>query len=157
PLPLGTDELPLAGSMMTNQRTVYNAVCAHGASLARSGYRYIVVTNGHGGPRHASSLEAAGRWVSRKFKCNMLTPSIKALHSRSTGQRFEKVEAQLGRALTEHEKANLVGGEHAGGWETSFMLAQNPELVEPIYPQLGPDGPPEIPWIKRLGDVVGAQ
>lgn len=154
-LPLGTDELPLAGSMTTNQRTVYNAVCAHGASLARAGYRYVVVTNGHGGPRHASGLEGACRWVSKKFGIEMFTPSIKALHAIITGQRFAEVEAQLGRPLSEHEKANLVGGEHAGGWETSFMLAQNPELVEPIYPQLGHDGPPHVPWIERLGHRIG--
>jgi creatinine amidohydrolase len=154
-LPLGTDELPLAGSMTANQRTVYNAVCAHGASLAHAGYRYIVVTNGHGGPRHASGLEAACRWVSRKFRVEMFTPSIKALHAIITGQRFVEVEAQLGRPLTDHEKANLVGGEHAGGWETSFMLAQNPELVEPNYQQLGRDAPPHVPWIERLGARIG--
>src|SRR5437773_10422196 len=34
PLPLGTDELPLAGSMNASQRTVYAAVSAHGSSLA---------------------------------------------------------------------------------------------------------------------------
>ena len=154
-LPLGTDELPLAGSMTANQRTVYSAVCAHGASLARAGYRYIVVTNGHGGPRHASGLEAACRWVSRKFGVEMFTPSIKALHAIITGQRFAEVEAHLGRPLTDHEKANLVGGEHAGGWETSFMLAQNPELVDPNYQQLGHDAPPHVPWIERLGERIG--
>jgi creatinine amidohydrolase len=155
PLPLGTDELPLAGSMTTNQRTVYNAVRAHGTSLAKSGYRYIVVTNGHGGPRHASGLEAACRWVSKKHGVEMFTPSIKALHGIITGQRFTEVETQLGRALTDHEKANLVGGEHAGGWETSFMLAQNPELVEPNYQQLGHDGPPHVPWIESIGRTLG--
>lgn len=155
-LPLGTDELPLAGSMWTNQRTVYNAVCGHGASLARAGYRYIVVTNGHGGPRHAAGLEAACRWVSRKFGIEMFTPSIKALHAIITGQRFAAVEAHLGRPLTEHEKAHLVGGEHAGGWETSFMLAQSPELVEPNYTELGRDAPPHVAWIERLGQRVAA-
>src|SRR5512136_1711640 len=44
PLPLGTDELPLAGSMNASQRTVYAAVSAHGRSLVRAGYRYIVLT-----------------------------------------------------------------------------------------------------------------
>jgi creatinine amidohydrolase/Fe(II)-dependent formamide hydrolase-like protein len=125
--------------------------------LARAGYRYVVVTNGHGGPRHASGLEAACRWVSKKFSIDMFTPSIKALHGIITGQRFTEVEAHLGRPLTDHEKANLVGGEHAGGWETSFMLAQHPELVEPNYAQLTHDAPPHVPWIERLGMAVGNQ
>jgi hypothetical protein len=101
------------------------------------------------------TLEAACRWVSRKHGVEMFTPSIKALHGIITGQRFTEVEAQLGRVLTAHEKANLVGGEHAGGWETSFMLAQNPELVEPIYPQLNHDGPPHVPWIEGVGKAIG--
>jgi len=154
PLPLGTDELPLAGSMNASQRTVYSAVTAHGASLARAGYRYVVVTNGHGGPRHAAALEAACRKVSRKFGIDMFTPSIKALHAIITGQRFTEVEAALGRSLRDEEKTNLVGGEHAGGWETSFMLAQSPELVEPNYPELGPARPPEVRWIAASGDVI---
>ena len=156
PLPLGTDELPAAGSMNAKQRTVYDAVRAHGTSLARAGYRFIVVTNGHGGPRHAAGLEAACRWVSRKFAVSMFTPSIKALHAIISGRRFEEVEAVLGRSLSQEEKTNLVGGEHAGGWETSFMLAQNPGLVEPIFRQLGHDEPPRIPWIVRLGDTLTA-
>ena len=66
PLPLGTDELPLAGTMHTNQRTVFTGVRNHGESLAKAGLQYIVVTNGHGGPRHAAALEAACREVTRK-------------------------------------------------------------------------------------------
>jgi creatinine amidohydrolase len=156
PLPLGTDELPLAGSMTTNQATVYNAVVAHGASLARGGYRYVVVTNGHGGPRHAAALEAACRKVSRKFGIDMFTPSIKALHAIITGQRFTAVEAILGRSLSDEEKTNLVGGEHAGGWETSFMLAQSPELVEAGYEKLQRDAPPKIGAVVALGDRIGS-
>lgn len=81
----------------------------------------------------------------------MITPSALALHAIITGQRFEAVEAKLGRKLTEDEKANLVGGEHAGGWETSFMLAQNPELVEPSYPSLEKTAPPALRPLAALG------
>jgi creatinine amidohydrolase len=152
PLPLGTDELPLAGSMNASQRTVYNAVAAHGTSLARAGYRYVAVTNGHGGPRHAAALEAACRRVSGRRGVHMFTPSILVLHGLVSGRRFDAVEAALGRTLSEHERANLVGGEHAGGWETSFMLAQNPELVESDYPSLGHAAPPPLQPLARWGE-----
>ncbi len=152
-LPLGTDELPLAGSMNANQRTVYRAVRAHGDSLARAGYRYIVVTNGHGGPRHAAALEAACRAVSRARGIHMFTPSIAVLHALITGRRFAALETALGRSLTEAERKGLLEGEHAGGWETSFMLAQNPELVEPGWESLAHDCPPQPRVLVALGEV----
>src|SRR3990172_217093 len=57
-LPLGTDELPLPGSIDGTQQTVYRALLAYGASLAKAGVGYAVVTNGHGGPRHAAAIQA---------------------------------------------------------------------------------------------------
>ncbi len=155
-LPLGTDELPLAGSMSTSQRTLYNALRAHGRSLARAGYKYVVVTNGHGGPRHAAALEAACRAVTRKHGIQMFAPSTAVLHSIITGRRFAAVEASLGRALSEDEKASLVGGEHAGGWETSFMLAQHPELVEAEYSQLARNGPPPLRPVAAAGEMIAS-
>ncbi len=151
-LPLGTDELPLAGSMNASQRTVYRAVLAHGASLARAGYRYVVLTNGHGGPRHAAALEAACRRVSKRHRIHMFTPSILALHRIITGQCFPAVEALLGRPLCDGERQGLLAGEHAGSWETSFMLADRPELVESNYGQLGLGGPPAFTPLQTIGE-----
>ena len=154
PLPLGTDELPLAGSMNASQRTVYGALMAHGRSLARAGYRYIVLTNGHGGPRHAAALEHACRRISKRHGVQMFTPSIVALHRIVTGQRLETVESLLGRTLSDAEKHGLLNGEHAGSWETSFMLAEKPELVEPNYAQLPLDAPPHFKPLAALGDRI---
>ena len=81
----------------------------------------------------------------------MITPSALALHAIITGQRFAAVEARLGRVLSAEEKANLVGGEHAGGWETSFMLAENPALVEAEYPHLQRNAPPPLRPVAVLG------
>jgi creatinine amidohydrolase len=151
-LPLGTDELPLAGSMNASQRTVYGALMAHGRSLVRAGYRYIVLTNGHGGPRHAAALEHACHRISKRYGVHMIVPANPALYRITTGQRFELVESLLGRALTDAERSGLLAGEHAGTWETSFMLAENPELVEPCYRNLHTDGPPALAPLSRLAD-----
>jgi creatinine amidohydrolase len=154
PLPLGTDELPLAGSMNVDQRTVFEAVRRHGDSLARAGFRYVVVTNGHGGPRHASALEAACRRVSRKRGIQMFTPSIAVLHALITGKRFAEVETLLGRSLSADEREGLLAGEHAGGWETAFMLVQQPELIERDWRQLGLDRPPTFRPLQCAGDTL---
>jgi len=153
-LPLGTDELPLAGSMNAKQRTLYGALMAHGRSLVSAGYRYIVLTNGHGGPRHASSLEHACHRISKRYGVHMVVPSNPALFAITTGLRMEQTEALLGRALTDGERAGLLAGEHAGTWETSFMLAQNPDLVDPCYRELHTDGPPAFKPLARLGEHV---
>lgn len=152
PLPLGTDELPLAGSMNASQRTVYGALTAHGRSLAEAGYRYIVLTNGHGGPRHAAAIEHACRRISKKHGVQMFSPSILTLHRIITGQRFDAVESLIGRSLSEGERHGLLNGEHAGGWETAFMLAQNPSLVEDNWRELKLDKPPVFAPLARVGE-----
>jgi creatinine amidohydrolase/Fe(II)-dependent formamide hydrolase-like protein len=151
PLTVGTDELPLPGSMHVSQPTLYGVLTAQGRSLAEAGYRYAVLTNGHGGARHAAALEAACRAVSRRHGIHMFTPSNPVLYAIMSGRRFDAIEAALGRPLTGDERTYLVGGEHAAGWETSFLLAERPELVDPSYQELGPDGPPAFRPVVVVG------
>jgi creatinine amidohydrolase len=161
PLALGTDELPLAGSINSPSRTVFRAVRALGSELARAGFRYVMITNAHGGPRHAAALEAACRAVSRRNRVAMFTPSIRALHRMVSGQMLPEVEAFLGRELSDDERHGLVSGEHAGTWETSWYLAQRPELVAPEYSKLEEDHPPPLRplvWLaERLGGSADAE
>jgi len=156
PLPLGTDELPLAGSMNATQRTVYGALMAHGRSLVRAGYRYIVLTNGHGGPRHVAALEHACHRISKRYGVHMIVPSNPALYHITTGQRMEQAASLLGRPFTDAETRGLLAGEHAGTWETAFMLAENPQLVEECYRDLQTDGPPALKPLLRLGERLVA-
>jgi len=82
----------MGGSMSVPPGTLYRAVVSHGRALAKAGYGFVVVTNGHGGPRHAAGLEAACRWVSRRHRIAMFTPSTAVLHRIVTGGRFELTE-----------------------------------------------------------------
>jgi creatinine amidohydrolase/Fe(II)-dependent formamide hydrolase-like protein len=108
--------------MNGTQREVYRVLLSHGASLAQAGYRYVVVTNGHGGARHASGLEAACREVSRRHGIEMFTPAAAVLREIITGPRFDRLETVLGRPLTAQERAGLLTGEHAATMETSLIL-----------------------------------
>jgi creatinine amidohydrolase len=156
PLALGADELPLRGSMNTPAGTLYRALVAQGRALAKAGYGFVVVTNGHGGPRHAAALEAACRYVSRRWRIAMFTPSIAVLHRIITGGRLALTESLLGRTLTDRERHGLGIGEHAGAWETSFMLAQDPSLVGE-HASLGPLAPPRWRPLARIGDRLAAR
>ena len=150
-LPLGTDELPLPGSVDGTQQTVYRALLAHGASLAKAGFGYAAVTNGHGGPRHASALAAACRRASRRHAIQMFSPSIAVLYGIVAGPRHDQLEANLGRPLTEKERQGLLHGEHAGTMETSFALAERADQVDPTYRELEQDGPPPFRPLAAAG------
>lgn len=150
-LPVGTDELPLAGSMNVPPHALYRVLWGHAQSLARAGYRYIAVTNGHGGPRHAAALEYVCRKASQRYGIQMFTPANVVLHRVVTGQRFAAIEELLGRPLSEQEKDGLSRGEHAGGWETAFQLAANGDLVEPNWRDLECADPPKWQPLARLG------
>ena len=155
PIPIGTDELPLPGSLNTPARVAYQVVLAFGKQLARAGFRYIVLTNAHGGPRPAAALEAACRRISRRYGISMITPSIRALHRMVTGELFEQVEERIGRRLRDDEREGLLSGEHAGTWETSWYLAQRPELLGPEYKNLPGDQPPQVGFLAALGRGIG--
>ena len=152
PLPLGTDELPLAGSMNAAQRTVYGAVMAHGRSLVRAGYRYIVLTNGHGGPRHASALEHACRRISKRYGVHMIVPSNLALYRIITGQRMEQVEALLGRPLTAAERAACSPVSTRARGRRRSCSPRTRTLVEPAIATCTLDGPPAFTPLARLGE-----
>ena len=136
------------------QQTVYRALLAHGASLAQAGYGYAVVTNGHGGPRHAAALEAACRAVSRRHDIEMFSPSIAVLYGIVAGGRHEQLEANLGRPLTDEERQGLLHGEHAGTMETSFALAERPDQVDGTYRELEQLGPPPFGPLAVAGKAV---
>ncbi len=153
-LPLGTDELPLPGSIDGTQQTVYRALLAFGVSLDKAGFGYAVLTNGHGGARHASALEAAGRRVGKRHKIRMFSPSIAVLHGIVAGGRHEQLEANLGRPLKAAERQGLLHGEHAGTMETSFALAERPDQVEAVYTNLTQDNPPSFKPLATVGRGV---
>lgn len=155
-LPLGTDELPLPGSIDGTQQTVYRALLALGASLDKAGFGYAVVTNGHGGARHAAALEAACRRVATKGRIQMFSPSIAVLYGIVAGGRHPQLEAVLGRPLREEERRGLLGGEHAGTMETSFALAERPQQVDPVYKTLRQDNPPAFKPLALAGRGLAA-
>lgn len=157
PLTIGADELPLRGSMDAPAGAVYRVLRAHGRSLARAGFGTAVVTNGHGGPRHAAALERACLRASRRDGIRMVTPSIAVLHRVITGGRNGRVEELLGRPLDDRERRALAIGEHAGAWETSFALAGDPAGVDPCWRMLGPLAPPPFRPLAALGARFGGR
>ena len=137
-LPIGASAFDHAGTLLARARTVRNAALDYGAALARHGFRYILVTNGHAGPRHVVALEEAAAVVSRRYGARMLSVSGPVLWKFLRGKFDDRLEPLLGRPLTEAEREAMRGDAHGGLWETSLLMRVRPSLVNPAYAQLAP-------------------
>lgn len=135
-LPIGASAFDRAGTLLVRARTVRNATLGYGAALARHGFRYLIVLNGHGGPRHLVALEEAAKAVSRRYKVRMFSVSGLVLWNFMRGRYTDRLEAMLGRPFSAAEREALRGDTHAGMWETSLILLLRPDLVNPIYTAL---------------------
>lgn len=138
PLPFGASAFDHAGTLRVRARTVRNATLDYGAALARHGFRYILVTNAHAGPRHVVALEEAAAVVTRRYGVRMFSVSGPVLWKVLRGSFTERLEPLLGRPLTEEEREALGGDAHGGLWETSLLLRARPELVDDSRKDLPP-------------------
>ena len=108
PLPIGASAFDHAGTLLVRARTVRNAALDYGAALARHGFRYILVTNGHAGPRHVVALEEASAVVSRRYGARMLSVSGPVLWKFLRGKFNERLES----LLRHRAPAQLFAPEH---------------------------------------------
>ncbi len=159
-LPVGASALEHAGTLLVRARTVRNVALDYGAALARQGFRYILLSNAHGGPRHVVALEEAAAVVSRRYGVRMLSLSGLVLWKVLRGRFSDRLEPILGRALTEDEREALRGDAHGGLWETSLILLIRPELVNASFSGLPPQRFSLLEALKknyplRLGNQTG--
>lgn len=160
PVPLGASAFDEPGTLLARARTVRNLTIDYGAALARHGFRFILVTNGHGGPRHIVALEEAAAVVTRRYGVRMLSLSGPVVWQVLRGGFTERLEASLGRPFTPEEREALRGDAHAGLWETSLILRIRPELVSPEFTRLPAMRFPVLDALRhnyplRLGNKLG--
>jgi len=137
-LPLGCFTFHAAGTLNVRQRVVRDAVVDYGESLARSGFRHVIVANGHAGPTHLAALDEASAIVSRRWGIRMASLSGHLVWQFRSGRFLDRVEAALGRPLADGEREAFADDAHAGWWETSMMLLLRPDLVDGAWSTLPP-------------------
>ncbi|HXH84201.1 MAG TPA: creatininase family protein, partial [Candidatus Tectomicrobia bacterium] len=137
-LHLGSFTFDAAGTIRVRQRVVRDALVDYGASLARAGFRYLLVANGHAGPGHLTALEEAAAIVSRRHRVAMASFTGHLAWAFLRGRYVDRIEAALGRPLTAAERAAFAEDAHGGWWETSLMLLLRPDLVDGAYRSLPP-------------------
>ncbi|HVQ75624.1 MAG TPA: creatininase family protein [Candidatus Binatia bacterium] len=146
-LHLGTFTFNATGTIRVRQRVVRDAVVDYGRSLARSGFRHILVANGHGGPGHLVALEEASAIVSRRHGVTMASLTGALAWQFLRGGFRERIEQKLSRPLTAAERQAFADDAHGGLWETSIMLCLRPDLVDPGFRDLPPA---RYPLARRL-------
>jgi creatinine amidohydrolase len=137
-LHLGSFTFDTVGTIRVRQRVVRDVVIDYGDSLARAGFRHILIANGHGGPGHLVALEEAAAAVSRRRGVTMASLSGHLVWQFIRGRYLGSIETALGRSLSEHERRAFSEDAHGGWWETSAMLLLKPHLVHESYRQLPP-------------------
>ena len=137
-LHLGSFTFDAVGTVSVRQRVVRDALVDYGASLARAGFRFILVANGHGGPGHLTALEEAAAIVSRRHRILMASFTGHLAWQFLRGRYLERMEAALGRPLAAEERRAFAEDAHGGWWETSLMLMLRPDLVDGAYRDLPP-------------------
>lgn len=129
-LHMGSFTFDAVGTVTVRQRAVRDTLVDYGASLARAGFRHILVSNGHGGPGHLVALEEAAAIVSRRHGVTMASLTGRLGWDFLRGRYLPEIEEALGRPLSGEERVALAEDLHGGLWETSFMLWLRPDLVE---------------------------
>jgi creatinine amidohydrolase len=137
-LHLGSFTFETVGTVSVRQRVVRDALVDYGRAFARSGFRWIFIANGHGGPGHLTALEEASSIVSRRYDVTMASLTGHIAWEFFRGRYLPKIEAALGRALTDEERVAFTEDAHGGWWETSLMLMLRPDLVDESYRDLPP-------------------
>ncbi|MFA6447934.1 MAG: creatininase family protein [bacterium] len=131
-LALGSDAIPVKGSVRVRYKAILGALLDTGQTLSSFGFKYWILTDNHGGPHHQMAIELAGRELAGK-KLNLIAPF---------NTLFRRMVAHDPDLL---EKTGLGPGScgdsadaHGGTNETSLMLAIAPEKIREIWKQTGP-------------------
>ncbi|MFQ5417475.1 MAG: creatininase family protein, partial [Myxococcota bacterium] len=128
-----TDTVPQPGSLYFQPATTVRVLEDLGRTLAAQGFRHVMVSNFHGGPRHFLAIEKACVRANRRYGLRM-APIFSLLISRLTAG-----TANLDDILAEIpgvDAADLVGDTHGGLVETSQLLALHGDWVDPDYKRL---------------------
>ncbi len=137
-LHLGSFTFETTGTITVRQRVVRDTLVDYGTALARSGFQWILVANGHAGPGHLTALDEAAAMVSRRHGVTMASFTGHLAWQFLRGRYVDAIETELGRRLTDEERRAFAEDAHGGWFETSLMLLLRPDLVDGGYRTLPP-------------------
>jgi creatinine amidohydrolase len=120
------------GTFHVRFETLRNVAIDLAASIARKGFKHILLMHAHGGPLHNIAFSEASAFVSQKYHTSMVN-----ITSLVFGKEYFNPEI-ITKYLGEGWRAKLGFEGHAGAAETSMNLALRPDLVHREYQNLPP-------------------
>ncbi len=137
PLPLGADALPRPGSLGIGAPLLSRLLESFGKDLVGMGFKYLILADNHGGPRHLLACERAARRLYKKHGFYLLNPFAREFSLMMSGdQKF------LEGSGLETGICGDIGDLHAGTNETSLLLATGEEHVREHFKELPHHNPP---------------
>jgi len=131
PLFLGADALPVKGSLSTPASLMKKLLLFLVKGLAAQGFRYLFLSDNHGGPRHQLAIEQAARKAWKRHRFYLINPFglVFRLMVQHDPDFLEETGLQPGSCGDDADS-------HAGTNETSLMLACHPGRVKKDYQQV---------------------
>lgn len=157
PLYAGSDALPARGSLTVRPRVLESLLLDYVRGLALQGFRYLVLTDNHGGPRHQLAIWSASRTAWRKFGFYLLDPFLEIYRRMVTCDPglLEMTGLSPGRCGDDSDN-------HAGTNETSLVMAIDPALITQDVSSIPPSTLPPytgltraLAWIARGARNLG--
>ncbi len=145
PLYAGADALPVKGSLSIPARCLERILFSYGKGLAEQGFKYLFVSDNHGGPRHQIAIEAAARGLWKRHKFYLINPF--GLDYRLMVLQDSKFMEMTGIGPG---KCGDDQDNHAGTNETSLMLACAPEKVSKDFTEVPPSIVPDKRGVAAL-------
>ena len=141
-LPLGSHVVGASGSLPVKSQTLYELLLAWGMKLSDLGFKYWVVCDNHGGPKHQLAIVKAARRLLRKKSFYLINPFLHIYK--------EMLEDNPRIGLPPGKNGNAYDA-HAGTNETSLMLVTRRDLVSKDFVNLSKF----LPTIKsKTGDFL---
>ncbi|MGD9899200.1 MAG: creatininase family protein [Calditrichaceae bacterium] len=142
-LNMGVGGIPMTGTIESDYDTTVQVIFEYGRSLARSGFKYCLISNGHAGSRHLSALETVKTRLMNELQFEMIPAGNRVTEMFFSGELLEEIIKRLPEHLSSMAVKYFSKDGHAGWWETSMMLLIKPELVQ--------DNFKELPYSEEIG------
>ena len=151
----GSDALPVSGSLSVRATALEAIILDYAKGLAKQGFKYLLLADNHGGPRHQMALHRASKRAWRRWRFAVISPFN--LVFRYMVQHDSGFMAATGLGPGEcGDNADA----HAGTNETSLLLAVNSAKVaeQTDIPASLPPAPRGLPGlINRLGTLFSGK
>jgi creatinine amidohydrolase/Fe(II)-dependent formamide hydrolase-like protein len=133
PLYCGSDALPVPGSLSVPAEALSEVLLAYARGLHKQGFKYLIVTDNHGGPRHNLGIAYAANQAWKKYRFYVIDPfiTIYKLMGRLDPGFIKRTGLAKGTCGDDTDN-------HAGTNETSLLMACRADYRDRDYSQIPP-------------------